>query len=498
MKDIFFQKILNVVEHRPYMTMVTREGKKAQTIAQICEGEYGELNVTLQTQVGPLHGYDGAETTITLPSPLEIGGLGVIPEFQDDPVERETRSVPLYPGEAGPFLYGDNEVKRIINGESISLADPAMAKTVTLWYEEIWAEMWNTNMDKQSVTVTHDGFSITEIPPHGTSEFFIQIEKPDPGEPQIEWDIGDTHQGIIIRTSRENPVIRVTTAPADDQEIAWAEYKALMWVEQDDLSIKSIGIHVWRVDGAKMDTDEIENLEKAISHSLSFMNSAWCRPKIAIAWEQSWDDSKWWGTWPPVWGSWKPTKPAKRDKSKNWMPIDIGAEKVLEHILRNISEDHYPVVERYVHSTTVMDNGDWMSSVTESVAILERLATDAGFRIERRGLELWNGIAQYLRSKHVDRPNYYIGWGREAERLIESGDPHNYLIKAITEFRNRVTAHWRDDENPANAAWLAQQAIYYVEFVIRAELAPTVPLWDRTRGFHHLPIMDFREESEER
>ena len=153
MKDIFFQKILNTVEHRPYMTTVTREGENVQTIAQICEGAYGDLNVTLQTQVGPLHGYDGSETTIALPSPLESGRLGVLPGLQNDRVGRETRSVPLYPGEADPFLHENNEFKRIINGENINLANPAMAKTVTLWYEGIWAEMWNTNVDKQSVTV---------------------------------------------------------------------------------------------------------------------------------------------------------------------------------------------------------------------------------------------------------------------------------------------------------------------------------------------------------
>ena len=48
----------------------------------------------------------------------------------------------------------------------------------------------------------------------------------------------------------------------------------MIWVEQENLSIENIGIHVWRVDGAKMYIDEMENFRiKAISHSLSFMNS---------------------------------------------------------------------------------------------------------------------------------------------------------------------------------------------------------------------------------
>ena len=176
------------------------------------------------------------------------------------------------------------------------------------------------------------------------------------------------------------------------------------------------------------------------------------------------------------------------------MPRGTKAEKVLEQVLRNIRKDHHPVIDRYLHNTMASDRGDWTSSVTASVAILQRLATNSGFRIERRGLELWDGIAQYLRSKGIERPYYFVVWGEEAERLIEEGQPHDNLLKAITELRNNVTGHWLKDEVPENVSWLAQQALYYVESAMHAELAPAVPQWDRTGILHHPPkLHDLKE-----
>ena len=177
------------------------------------------------------------------------------------------------------------------------------------------------------------------------------------------------------------------------------------------------------------------------------------------------------------------------------MPIETNAEKVLEQVLSNIQKDHHPVIERYLHNTMALDRGDWISSVTASVAILQRLAINSGLKTGRRGLELWQGIAQYLRSKAVERPYYYVGWGEEAKRLIEEGEAHDHLVKAIAELRNLVTAHWVNDP-PENATWLAQQALYYVESALRAELAPKVPMWDRTRAFHHPPITGFYDHTE--
>ena len=69
------------------------------------------------------------------------------------------------------------------------------------------------------------------------------------------------------------------------------------------------------------------------------------------------------------------------------------------------------------------------------------------------------------------------------------------MVKAITELRNLVTAHWVNDP-PENAIWLAQQALYYVESALRAELAPKVPMWDRTRAFHHPPITGLYDHTE--
>lgn len=463
------------------MTTVAREGQQSETIAQIYEGEHGELKVTLQTRIGPLMGADGAETTMTLPRRSGAENFGFAAEHQ---------TVPLHPHRGDMFAYESNVSERIINAERIILTDPVKAKTLTLWYEGIAADVWHTNVDKQAITITHKGSSITEIPLHGTSDFFIEVEQRELTKPPIEWDIGDTHQGVIVRTGDEAPVIRVETAPADDREIAWGEYKAIMWVERGDFAIEDAGFHVWRADEAEMTVTEIAAVEQAISHSLSFMNGTWCRPKVSIAWKETWSDNQWWGTWTPVWGAWMPTVAAKKNRKKNWMPIETEPEKVIQQVLRNIDEGHYPVVDRYVHNAMALDNGDWISSVTASVAILERLATRAGFRIERRGFDLWDGIAKYLRSRNVGRPHHYTGWGDEAEQIIEGGECHDQLAKAITELRNQVTAHWGTDAIPDNAAWLAQQALYYVESAMRAELAPEVPLWDRTRGFHHYPVTD--------
>ena len=167
------------------------------------------------------------------------------------------------------------------------------------------------------------------------------------------------------------------------------------------------------------------------------------------------------------------------------MPMEAKAERVLEQILRNIREDHHPIVGRYLHSTRAMDNGDWASSVTASVAILQRIASRTG----------WRGVAKHLRTIGVDRPYHFTGWGEEAERLLEEGEPHDHLVKAFTELRNLVTAHWVNDP-PENATWLAQQALYYVESALRAELAPKVPMWDRTRAFHHPPITGLDDQAE--
>lgn len=490
MKDEFFDKVLNVVENIPFLTTVTRDGRVSQTIAQIREVRHGELAVVLQEEVSPLFGSDDAETTITLPNSRygePFGMIRVNQGFADTPSER---TVPLYPDQARPLPGIQDESRRIINGESVALVEPVSAKTLTLWYENIWAENWVTNVDREAITVSHGDASKTEIPPHGATDFFIAFGTPEMGRPPIEWDIGDTHQSVIIRTDQENPFAKISIAPAGDRDIYWDEHVARMWVEREECEIKDVGFHVWRIDDSAMDLSEMRQLERVFSHSLSFMNSTWCRPKVTIAWSETWSDSQWWGTWFPVWGSWKPTTTAKRNRAKNWLPMDVGPEKVLSQVIRNIRDDHCPVVERYVHNAMALESGDWISSITASVAILQKLAIDSGFSIERRGLALWDGISKYLRSKAIERPEYYVGWEKEAKRLIEDGEPHDNLVKAITELRNRFAAHWADDEIPENAAWLAEQAIYYVEAALRAELAPGAPMWDRTRAFHHPPIPD--------
>ena len=180
-----------------------------------------------------------------------------------------------------------------------------------------------------------------------------------------------------------------------------------------------------------MDLTAITALEQTMSRSLSFMNSTWCRAKVAIAWKETWSDSVWRGTWTPVWGAWQPTLPARRNRHKNWMPIETEAEKVLEQVLRNIENDHHPVIERYLHNTMALDRGDWISSVTASVAILQRLAMNSGFRIERRGLELSRGIAPVSEVQSGLKGLFTtVAWGEDAERLIEEGEPHDHLVKA--------------------------------------------------------------------
>ncbi len=491
MKDEFFEKILNAVENRPFITAVTSDGKDFETIAQISESQDGRLKVTLQADAGLTMGPDSAEATMTLPAFSPFGFFAVGNPFNGLDCGREIR---LLSGGLPTIPLGSGESERVIDARSISLTDPVRAKTLTLWYEGIRAEGWDTNSDKQAVSITHGGVSATEIPPHGANDFFFAITNPTPGKDPIEWDIGDTHQGVIVRTDKDNLFIKVAIAPAADRDITWDDYIARIEVEYEDLEIKDIVLHIWRTDEAEMDLAAVTALEETINHSLSFMNSTWCQAKVAIAWKETWSDSVWLGTWTPVWGAWQATLPARQNRHKNWMPIEAKAEKVLEQVLRNIRRDHDPVIERYLHNTMALDRGDWISSVTASVAILQRLAMNSGLRTGRRGLELWQGIAQYLRSKAVERPYYYVGWGEEAKRLIEEGKPHDHLAKAITELRNLVTAHWVNDP-PENATWLAQQALYYVESALRAELAPGVPMWDRTRAFHHPPIPDSPERS---
>ena len=482
MKDEFFERILNVVENRPFITAVSGNGEEFETIAQIAEGEYGELKVTLQSDPGPRRGSDDAEATMTLPKPSEFGFTW----FPRGIIGTDTgREVPLYAADAPPFSYGTGESKRVIDGRSISLADPVRAKTLTLWYEGIRAEDWRTDADKQAVKISHGGSAFTKIPPHGATDFFIAIAKPEPGKQPIEWDISDIHQGVIVRTEEDKPVIRIAIAPAEDRDITWDEYIARIEVGRGEFEIEDMTFHIWREDEAEIDLEEIEALKEVISYGLSFMNSAWCHPKVAIAWRETWSDSVWRGTWTPVWGAWQATRPTRWSRPKNWMPIETKAERVLEQVLRNITDDHYPVIQRYLHNTMAMDRGDWQSSVTASVAILQRIAGKG------RG---WKGVAKHLRTIGVDRPYHFVEWGEEAERLLVEGEPHDHLMKAIIELRNLVTAHWVN-EPPENASWLAQQALYYVESALRAELAPKIPMWDRTRAFHHPPMPDSSEET---
>ena len=68
MKEEFFEKVLRVVEGRPFMTTLTADGHGSLTIAQIREGEHGELAVVLQNELGPVIGEDDAQVTITLPN----------------------------------------------------------------------------------------------------------------------------------------------------------------------------------------------------------------------------------------------------------------------------------------------------------------------------------------------------------------------------------------------------------------------------------------------
>lgn len=494
MKDEFFEKILNVADNRPFLTTVARDGQLSQAIAQIREGEHGELAVVLQKEVGPLLGSDDTETTIALPNFRYGPPSGVIANSRGLTDTLGERTLPLYPSQARPFADFQGESTRTINGESITLVKPVKAKTLTLWYENIWAEVGETNVSAEAVTVSHGGRSSTEIPPYGSVEFFVEVRKPETGQPSIEWDIGDTHQGVIVRTNEKHPFVKISIRPADDRDIAWGEYVARIWFEHEHSldvdAAKDVGFHVWRNDEADMNLDEINRLEQVLSHSLSFTNSAWCRPKVAIAWQETWSDSQWWATWTPVWGSWKPTPEVQKNRHENWTPKCVAFKKVLRETLMHVREADYGLIERYVHNVRAMDHGDWISSVTASVAILQRIANNEGFNRERCGPELWKQIVEYLKSKAIEVPYHYVGWGAEAERLIKGGDPHENLVRAITELRNHATGHWLKDDAPDHAPWLAQQALYYVEAVLRAELAPSVPMWDRARAFHHPPILD--------
>ena len=317
MKEEFFEKVLNVEEDRPYTTTVTRNGQKEQCIAQIREGESGELSIMLQTEVGPSFGPDDVETTITLPSSPRNAVHGIFATALGSPNAGEGKTVPLDPRESIPLAHANGESERTINAESIALVEPVQARTLTLWYEDIWAGDWKTNVGKEAVTISNVGVSKTLIPPHGVNEFFIAIKKPEPNLPPVEWEISDTHQSVIVRASQECPFVKIEIAPTDERDIAWGDYKARIWVEHEDYDVKDIGLHVWRTDEAVMNLPEIKSLEQAISNSLSFMNSSWCMPRVAIAWTETWSDSQWWGTWTPVWGAWKPTISAKKSRTKN-------------------------------------------------------------------------------------------------------------------------------------------------------------------------------------
>ena len=375
MKDEFFEKILNSVENRPFITAVTSDGEDFETIAQISESQDGPLKVTLQTDAGLPMGPDSAEATMTLPAFSPFGFFAVGNAFNG---LDSGKGIRLLRGDLPTIPLGSGESERVIDGRSISLTEPVRAKTLTLWYEGIRAEDWRTNVDKQAVTIKHGVASSTEIPPLGVTEFSIAIEKPELRKNPIEWHISDTHQGIVIRTDEERPVIKIEISPADDREISWDEYTARIEVERGDFEIENVTLHIWRIDEAEMDLTEITSLEEDVNHSLSFMNSSWCEAKVAIAWMETWSDSRWRVTWTPVWGAWRATRPAKPNKHKNWMPMEAKAEGVLEQILRNVRKDHHPIVGRYLHSARAMDNGDWASSITASVAILQKIANRRG------------------------------------------------------------------------------------------------------------------------
>ena len=133
MKDDFFQKELNATENQPFMTTVTAGGRTSQTIAQIREGEHGELSVTLQGEVGSLLGPDDTETTITLPSSIGSRSYSSLPDDGG-------RTIPLHPRENIPFLAQNGESERTINAASIALLEPVRAKTLTLLYNDIGTE----------------------------------------------------------------------------------------------------------------------------------------------------------------------------------------------------------------------------------------------------------------------------------------------------------------------------------------------------------------------
>ena len=221
MKDEFFDRILNVVESRPFITTIDDDEGKFRTIAQISEGKDGQLWVTLQSNLGSQMELEDTEVTMTLPAAPRFGVSALIKRTT---AIRSERKVPLYPAQDPPFSYANEESERVIDGRSISLADPVSAKTLTLWYEGIRAEGWDTNSDKQAVTIRLGEFASTQIPPHGTSEFFIAVTKPEPGKHPIEWDVSEIDQGVFIRTAEEIPFIKISITPSEDRDITWGDY----------------------------------------------------------------------------------------------------------------------------------------------------------------------------------------------------------------------------------------------------------------------------------
>lgn len=260
------------------------------------------------------------------------------------------------------------------------------------------------------------------------------------------------------------------------------EYRATVFVDPHDMTGEGdVELKVVRKDRARMSVEELNRVVSDWDHTLAFMRGYPTAAKVGIA---RFDDCVYRGTTPATWAFWRWNFPREGLGEWNWVPLEgTTFETIASEILARIDDRRKRIVQRYSHAAAAFHRGDWMSTVTATVAILEHLARERpGPSVGKRAVTKL--IPQYLEEIGVERHFDSAGWKDEGDDL----GPEEYPIQELVKLRNSVTAHWDPRaEIPENALWLTSQALYYVEACIKMELAPSVPQLDRTRGFHHFP-----------
>ena len=493
MRHIFFGEVLRWQQGRPFLTDLRDEGDSENAvIVQIGEDRHGNLVATLNAAVrlptddmehadfiARLSNINGSlgEATIGFP-PGDL--FGAQPERQRYLGQAKLELDDVMDGPPGDFLQ-TAPLTRVIKSDSIALADPVEATVLNVWYENAWEDFWQTHASDAYVTVKHNGLESSDYLPDD-NEFWIAVIRTEGSKPSVEWGRHKTAT-VKTRASDSETWVRISKDYAPSATFSWAAYRATVYVDlherEDDpaLIAGDIQIEIVRCDGAAMAAAEMHDLVEVFDYSMSFMRGFPTESKIGLARKEPWPE-------PPVWAYWKAPRQRTGKPSKNWMPMDTPFETVLSEVVSNFTEKHQALIRRYLHAATADHHGDWMSAVTASFSVLQYLATE---KLDQGG-NVPDKIRRYLGDAGIDPHYHYRGWDEQGYRPHSRDAACGYPIQEIANLRNTITAHWdAKAPTPVNALWLESQALYYVEACLLAELAPSIPQWDRTRGFHHYP-----------